>query len=101
MDSGFPTNNTLRPIEQLDPKLKDLAAESAANHAEGRERHETLPESREEIPVGWEEAERDFLAQKFNQRIPYKLLDRYMDFLVGEFKKENEEITRPGSPRHD
>ena len=51
--------------------------------------------------MGWEEAERDFLAQKFNQRIPYKLLDRYMDFLVGEFKKENEEITRPGSPRHD
>jgi hypothetical protein len=88
-------------MEQLDPKLKDLAAESAAEHAKQCSDGETLPESRDEIPVGWEEAERDFLAQKFNQRIPYKLLDRYMDFLVAEFEKENEEITRPGSPRHD
>ena len=88
-------------METINPKLKALAKKSAANHAQGRERHETLPESREEIPAGWEEAERDFLEAEFEQRIPYKLLDRYMDFLVAEFEKENEEIMRPGSPRHD
>lgn len=89
-------------MNNLNAKLKRWAEKSAAEAAKQCRDGELLPDSKDDIPAEWEIAERDFLETRLGeQRIPFKLFDRYLEFLVDAYQKENEELLRPGDPRHD
>lgn len=81
--------------------LAELAQESAAEQAKQASKTEPLPTSREALPEDWIDAERQRVRRNVEFDLTHDRFSWYLDRLVEAYQRENAELMRPGSPRHD
>jgi len=83
------------PFESLEEELAELAAISAHDQAEGM-MEPTLPESIEEMPQDWIEAERKYAENAIGHELGSGRFVQYLGKLVKHYRAENEAMMRPG-----
>jgi NTP pyrophosphatase (non-canonical NTP hydrolase) len=83
------------PFESLEEELDELAAISAHNQAEGMMEPD-LPESIEEMPQDWIEAEKEYVENAIGQELGSGRFAQYLGKLVKHYRAENEAAMRPG-----